>query len=649
MRRLNLSLSKPELLTSTEDVLAACAQFREAGTVAIDTEATGLDHVNDVALFASLSDGKRRVAVRADSQEFEALASLLQDPQVVKALHNAKFDAWMLANRGMKMVGPWHDTLVMASMSDSSRSSKKLKDLLVSLYGPNDPRTLQYADFSETFGKVTRKKTAEMLIKAAPIEKVVQYATCDAWGTLQIYHTLRKQLQGIRTWRGDTLWNLFETIEVPFTEILWGMERQGIRIDVGRLEQLKADWTKELQDLELRFAQAVGRPINIRSNPQLSEYFLLEKNLSTARRTGGGESGEAKASLDKVTLGIWAEAGIEEAKLVLHYRQLDKLVGTYTDPLLAARDSRDRIHTSFTQLVDTGRLASSDPNLQNIPTRTKDGKKIRECFITEDGMRLGVYDYDQLEMKLAAVLSNDPNMLRIIQEGKDIHSGNAAVAFNVPYEAIMAAVAAKDALGAARQRGEEGVPLTERLLELLVYRDRAKTIGFETLYGGGIRKLALLLGCSVDKAIEIQTTFFAPFQVLLQCIKQTHAEARENLSVQTITGRYRALPAARYDNTPAQAEAFRQSWNSKVQGSAADAAKLAMIRVWDDRHLQELGNRLLLQVHDELIVEFPTEHGDEVDALVRHHMEHAFDSVGLALPIPLTSSGKWAANWAAAK
>jgi DNA polymerase-1 len=649
MQRLNLDTGRPQLLTSTEEVLQTCTSFREKGEVAIDTESTGLRVTQDVALFIGLSDGDRRVAVKVDSEEFAALESLLGDPKVVKILHNAKYDAWMLANRGMKMVGPWHDTLVMASMSDSSRSSKKLKDLLVSLYGPDDERSIRYSDFSETFGKVTKKKSAKELLQGAPIEKVLQYITCDAWGTFQIYRTLRKQLQKIRNWRDQTLWELFTSIEVPFTEVLWGMERQGAKIDVGKLEQLGADWTKELQETELKFAQSVGRPININSVPQLRDYFLLERDLKTSRRTMGGESGEAKASLDKVTLGLWADSGIVEAAQVLRYRQLGKLVSTYVKPLLELRDTNDRVHTSYTQMVDTGRLASDSPNLQNIPVRTKDGKKIRECFIADEGFDLLVRDYDQLEMKLAAALSGDPNMIRIIREGKDIHSGNASVAFDVPYEDIMSAVAAKDALGKAKQAGLPGVPLTSYQLLCLEHRDRSKTIGFETLYGGGIRKLAVLLKCGVEKAIEVQTRFFAPFQVLLRFIKRTHEEARSQLCVQTITGRFRTLPAAALDRTAAQAEAFRQAFNTKVQGSGADAVKIAMILVWADPDLHNWGNLLELQVHDELISEVPKEMGERIDQRIAEHMENSLSTVGLKLPIRLTSSGKRAANWAAAK
>jgi len=565
------------------------------------------------------------------------------------AVSNCKFDVHMLANVGMKVKGPWHDTLVMATMSDTSRSSKRLKDLLVSLYGPDDERSIRYSDFSETFGKVTKKKTAKQLLESAPIEKVLQYATCDAWGTFQIYQTLQKQLKRIHNWRGQDLWQLYTSIEVPFTEVLWGMERRGAKIDVGKLEQLREDWTKEIQDTELKFAQAVGRPININSVPQLRDYFLLERGLKTIRRTVGGESGEAKASLDKVTMGMWVEQGVTEAALVLRYRQLSKLVGTYADPLLKFRDTNDRVHTSYTQMVDTGRLASDEPNLQNIPARSKDGKKIRECFIADDGFELLVRDYDQLEMKLAAALSGDPNMIKIILEGKDIHSGNAAIAFDIPYEGIIAASRAKDTLGKAAQAGLPGEPLTDEQVYYLVCRDRAKTIGFETLYGGGIRKLAVLLKCSVDKAIEIQTKFFAPFQVLLKFIERTHQEARSTLSVQTITGRFRTLPAAALDKTPAQAEAYRQSFNTKIQGSGADAVKLAMILVWFDATLQKLGNQLELQVHDELVNEVPKETGEEIDRLVGEHMQHSLESVGLKLAVPLTSSGKRAQNWAAAK
>jgi len=448
VQRLNLNLDRPQLLTTAEEALQACAYFRERGAVAVDTETTGLDIIRDVPLFIGLSDKIRRVAVQVNTPACDALQELLGDERVVKILFNAKFDAHMLANRGMKLAGPWHDVMVQAAMTESGRSSNQLKDLMVIVYGADDPRSLQYADFSGTFGKVTKKKTAKELLESAPIERVLQYVTCDAWGTFQLYETLSAQLHHIRTWRGQELWRLFHDIEVPYTKVLWDLERTGIRIDPDHLEKLGAAWDIELQGIERKFAQEVGRSINIRSGDQLRDYFILEKGLVTPRKTKGGESGEVKSSIDKVTLEIWANQGIEAAALVKRHRELGVLRSHFIKPLISLRDNRDRVHTTFTQMVRTGRLASDSPNLQNIPVRSEDGKKIRYAFIASEGMVLLDRDYDQLEMKLAAALSGDKNMIAIINDGKDIHAGNAAIAFEddgAVYELIMEGVRLKDA------------------------------------------------------------------------------------------------------------------------------------------------------------------------------------------------------------
>lgn len=655
MQRLNLSLSKPVWLDKPADVVRLGVEVREFGHVAVDTETTGLDIIRDVPLFVGLATPKGRYALRTDSDAFDALSDFISDPNITKILHNTKFDWHMLENRGLKVLGPKHDTLVMAAMSDTSRSSKQLKDLNVSLYGADDPRALRYKDFKSTFGKVTKKKSAEELLKGAPLDKVVQYVTCDAWSTLQNYETLKKQLAHVQNWRGQDLWSLYLQYEVEFTDLLWESERVGTRLDVGELQRLKKEWTEEAQTLEVKFAIACGKPINIRSTPQLRQYFLIDRGLKSLRLTSGGEKGDPVESLDATTLAYWAkELKIEEAAMVLRYRVVNRLVTTYCDSLLESVDAKGRVHTTLNQVgAETGRLSAENPPLHQIPVRTKDGKKIRKCFIADDGMVLIVRDYDQLEMKLTAGLSGDENMIAICNAGKDIHSGNASIAFGKPYEDIMEAVRKKDLPDELKEL------LTEYDLECLEDRRKSKTIGFGTLYGEGLLKLAIQLGFDVstfskkreaiDKAREVRAQFFAPFQKVSDFVDRTHREVEKNRCVQTLLGRFRALPAGSLLKTPAYYEAQRQSFNTKVQGSAADVVKLAMLKIRRDPFLKRVGARQLLQVHDEIMLECPTEFAKDANERFANITENWNEGTGLTLPVRLTTTGKQALNWADAK
>ncbi|NMC34651.1 MAG: hypothetical protein GYA36_19690 [Veillonellaceae bacterium] len=649
MQRIQLDAPEPIWLDDPKAVAGVVRGLRESkAPVALDTETTGLDITRDVPLYISLATPEIRVVLEA--QNAEPLRELLQDEDAILVAHNWKFDAHMMANIGIPIRAKAHDTLVKAGMSDSSRSSLKLKDLGVSLYGADDPASIRYGDFASIFGRPGKGETAGDLLKKAPRQLVVDYVANDSWLTARIDRTLNTQLQRITNWRGMTLWDLFVQVEEPFTHLLWDIERQGVKIDVAKLEQLKVEWTRRIEELEKEFASIAGRPINLSSPSQLRQYFLLDKGLTTNQFTNGGESGEMRQSTGKASLALWAEQGIPEAKILQQYRELRLLRSTFVEGLLSKRDANDRVHGTFNQVgTETGRLSSTDPNLQNIPTRTDQGKRIRECFIAEDGNVLGVRDYDQLEMRLAAAISGDPVMIKIIREGKDIHSGNAAIAFDVPYEAIMEAIAAKE----AKQQ------LTDEQKQLLVFRFRAKTIGFGTLYGEGLLKLAGQLGFDIStdearkKAItearKIRDRFFSSFHVLLADVQRTHRLVEKDLFVQTLMGRIRALPAAALRDTPAYFKALRQAYNTRIQGTAADIAKLAMLRIWRDPDIRREGGRLLLQVHDELMVEMPKLTSQSVFERMGRHMQESYQDMGVRLPVPLTSGGGIASNWAEAK
>lgn len=658
MQRLNVSLTKPVLLERPEDVLRLGEEIQEFGLVSVDTETTGLDIVRDQPLFCGLSTYRGRYALRTDpgSKLCEALAEILGRPNLIIVTHNGKYDRHMLFKRGIVLLGLLYDTMTMAMLSDTSRSSKKLKDLNISLYGADDPRALRYKDFQKTFGKVSKNHNAGDLLSAAPLDTVLQYVTCDTWSTLQNCDVLRRQLTSIINWRGENLWDLYLRYEVPFTNVLWQCEHVGSKVDSAYLTQLGEEWSTETVELEKKFAIAAGRPYNIRSKPDLRRHFMTDLSMPAVHMTDGGASGKPVESVDKTSLEYWAkQCSCETASLVLRYNELRQLLSHFVIPLLDYRDQQDRVHTTFGQgLAETGRLTSETPNLQNIPVRSKDGAKIRRAFIADEGKILVVRDCDQLEMKLAAALSGDEAMMDIIRAGKDIHSGNASVSYHLPYEDIIAAVAKKE-----DPNNKE--PLSEYEKRCIDCRKNSKTIGFETLYGGGLARLAVLLKLpmhpkqerreSLGIARQIQEQFFAPFHRLRAFIDWTHEEVQKSRCIQTLLGRFRQLPAASpgMKGSPAWAEALRQSFNATIQGTAADVVKLIMLQMQEDPLLIELGAEQRLQVHDEVMLEVPIDTAARANERFRDIATNWNEGTGLQLGIPLTTTGKVAPNWAEAK
>lgn len=667
MQRIQLGVPPAEFFTNPTDILRAFDSMAAGGIVAMDTETSGLDIVVDEPLYVGIATLDRRIAFSVDSQDpdIEGRArrisafqqALDKYPNTVVAMHNAKFDMHMLKNAGVVLPGTVHDIRVMAGMSDSSRSSLELKQLAVIVYGANDLESIRYLDFVENFGRPGKRGkvhvTAADLLRAAPVDKISDYVTADSWTTFKLHRTLESQLREIRTWKGQTLWDLFNTYEVPFTRLLWDCELTGMRVDAHALSHLKTEWEKEIETLEKEFCTLAGRVINLRSTDQVRKYFLLEKGLKVVKYSAGGESGEVKASTSKDALAVWANQGVREAQILTRFREVDQLLKNFVRPLIrkAGYDKRSRVHTNLNQVgAETGRLSSSDPNLQNIPVRTDDGRKIREAFIAEEGNCLVVRDYEQLEMKITAGLSGDRAMLQIIHEGKDIHAGNASIAFNVPYEEIMEAVRLKEEIEEAHAKGlETNAKLTPEQKKLVGYRKDAKAIGFGTLYGEGAKKLSIQLGCTIEEAKAKRKLFFSKFTAVQDLIQKTHLRVQRELQVQTLMGRVRALPAAGMRDGPAFWKALRQSFNTEIQGTAADIAKLAMLRIWRDERIRELGGHLLNQVHDELIVECPISAADEINDRMEMHMRDCVKDLGVALPLEFTSSGRPCPNWAAGK
>jgi DNA polymerase-1 len=389
------------------------------------------------------------------------------------------------------------------------------------------------------------------------------------------------------------------------------MESTGILVDRELLGEMSRGFSKELMALEFDIYKAAGGEFNINSTPQLRTVLFERLKLPVQKRTKTG------ASTDVEVLEQLAALGHEVPRLLMEYRELTKLKSTYVDALPGyIRAETGRVHTSFNQTgAATGRLSSSDPNLQNIPVRTKRGGEIRRAFIAPPGHQLLIADYSQIELRLLAHLSGDPSFVAAFQRGGDIHRQTATVIFNVPEEKVT---------------GE--------------MRARAKTINFATIYGQGALALSRQLGITLEEAKAFIKHYFERFSGVRAWLDKTVEEARQRGFVETLFGRRRYVPELRDRNFSIRAFGERTATNSPLQGSAADLIKIAMIRIHNALKRDRLTTRMLLQVHDELVFEMPESERLLAEGLVKREMEGVAD-----LAVPLVVSIGAGKNWIDAK
>ncbi|HVF40680.1 MAG TPA: DNA polymerase I, partial [Gemmatimonadaceae bacterium] len=400
---------------------------------------------------------------------------------------------------------------------------------------------------------------------------------------------------------------LLQDIEMPLVHVLARMEQTGITIDIPWFASLKDRFQKEREAVEKKIYETAGEHFNINSNQQLREILFEKLKLPVLKRTSTG------ASTDASVLQELAEQGETLPTLLLEYRELSKLENTYLDTLpgLLNPDTR-RLHTSFNQTVaSTGRLSSSDPNLQNIPIRRELGRDIRRGFIPRHGWTLVSADYSQIELRLLAHLSNDESFVAAFNAGGDIHRQTASIIFDVELDAVTPDM-----------------------------RARAKTINFATIYGQGAHALSRQLHISNAEAREFITRYFERFSGVRRYLDSMVDYARTNGYVQTIFHRRRYIPELRDRNFNVRAFGERTAANSPIQGSAADLIKIAMIRIDRMIRAKELDSRMLLQVHDELVFEAPPTELEALTEAVRHEMEHA-----ATLSVPLVVDIGTGRNW----
>lgn len=613
-----------------EEVVLECSR---QPVVAIDTETTGLEIWKRVPLFFSLSWGSRRICLPVEA--LHRFRDVLADPEKEWVLCNAKFDKHMLANVGHLLKGKLLDVSVMHSL----------------LY-EEMPHGLDFMGeqilgwrWKDMFSDWDKKKCPEVgdylmsLFHNDP-QKLIEYASNDAFGTMQLYLKLKDELETTPTYslypdRYRTLWDYFYKTQVDYTRVLWKCERNGILIDAKYLSDVSNKAGRDLAMVEREIVKAAGGLINMNSPKQMKEYFVDKLGLKPLSWNAPNANGVKSPKIDYDFLEHHARTS-PTAKWMLQQRDLSKLKNTYADGLPRFFDSNGRIHATLNQNVArTGRLSSSDPNLQNIPNPEDDPWQIRAAFISSPGKHLIDFDYSALEMKLLAAASCEPGMIEAFNKGLDPHAYNGSITFNLPYEDIIKA------------KKKEKKDLDDYDKKCLSARKNVKTtVGFGVLYGMGTRSLAARLGCSETEAEEITKAFLARNPAVNTYMEETKEEAYRKGYAYTLMGRRRYLPQIASGVGYIRGRAERQAGNHPIQGTAAEATMMSMILIDDAQLDRRFGCDMLLQIHDELVFECPDETVDEAMGEIKQWMEHPFPT---DLPVELSTEGKKARNWAEAK
>jgi DNA polymerase-1 len=523
------------------------------------------------------------------------LRSLLTDSAVPKAGHNIKYHWQVLREARVELAGVQFDTMLASFVLDPGRRSHAVDTLCLEHLG----RAMQ------TYEDVAGKGKTEIPFAEVPVEAAASYCGADSGTVLALHDFFAPSLKGM------ALEPLLRDLEMPLLEVLVDMEWEGIAIDRALFARLSDELSSDLRRLEGEIARAAGGELNINSPRQLASVLFQKHNLPVLKKTKSGPSTDADV-LEQL-----AAMGHELPRLILEYRELQKLKSTYVDTLPTRINRKTgRIHTSFNQAgAATGRLSSSEPNLQNIPVRTPRGEEIRRGFVPRAGWVFLVADYSQIELRINAHLSGDPAFIEAFRQGGDIHRQTAALIFNVPPEQVT---------------GE--------------MRARAKTINFATIYGQGAFALSRQLGISQDEARSFITRYFERFAGVRAFLDRQIQLAREQGYVETLFKRRRYIPEIRDRNFNMRAYGERNAQNSPLQGSAADLIKLAMIRIHAAIRQRGLASRMLLQVHDELVFDVPPGEVETMTQLVRSHMEGVAE-----LKVPLVVDIGVGANWLEAK
>jgi DNA polymerase-1 len=580
-------------------------KLQQAELFAFDTETTSLNYSDaqvvgvsfaiqvGQAAYIPLAHDYPDVPAQLDREAvLTALKPLLEDANKAKLGQNLKYDAHVLANHGIQLRGIAHDTMLQSYVLNSTATRHNMDDLAKYYLGVD---TIHYED-------VAGKGAKQIGFQEVAIETAAEYACEDADITLRLHQTLSQQLQ-----QQASLWALYQDIEMPLVDVLTRIEANGVLIDSAMLDQQSLELANRMVGIEQQAHDLAGSAFNLSSPKQIQEILFERQNLPILKKTPKGQPSTDESVLQELALDY------PLPKLIIDHRSMSKLKSTYTDKLpQQVNNKTGRVHTSYHQAVAaTGRLSSSDPNLQNIPIRSEEGRKIRQAFIAAPGYKIIAADYSQIELRIMAHLSGDAGLLAAFSQGVDVHSATAAEVFDVPLDSV-----------------------TNDL------RRSAKAINFGLIYGMSAFGLAKQLGLPRDKAQAYINLYFERYPGVKQYMDDIREQAKQNGYVETLFGRRLYLPDINARNAAQRQYAERTAINAPMQGTAADIIKLAMLAC--DQWLNDSGvdAKMIMQVHDELVFEVAESQLESCMTKIREIMSNAAE-----LHVPLLVEVGVGENW----
>ena len=615
------------LITKLSDLQNLIDECIKCGVIAVDTETDSINAVQANLVGVSIStkpgtayyiplrhiensvpllideklDQKDKIEQINFDSAINLLKKILQDPSIIKVGHNIKYDMLVFSQKrnGSINLYPVHDTMCMSYVNDANRYSHKLDSLAKDFF---DHETIKYDDVC---GRGAKQVTFD---KIHPND-VLNYAAEDADFCLRIFLALKEELFISK------LNSVYERIERPLINVIANMEKEGILIDKGALKSLSIEFQDKLTLIQKKIYELCGEEFNIASPKQLGEILFEKLNLPQDKKSKTGNYSTSISVLEGLST-----KGFEIADLIIEWRTLSKLKSTYTDALQESINKQTkRVHTSYSMAsASTGRLASTNPNLQNIPIRTSDGRRIREAFIARDGYKLISADYSQIELRLMAHAANETEMIKAFNENVDIHSQTASKVFGIPIEDLDSEI-----------------------------RRSAKAINFGIIYGISAFGLSKQLSCSQSEAKNFIESYFDQFPKIKSYMDAMIENAKMNGYVETFFGRRIPIKGINSKNFQERSFAERQSINAPIQGSAADIIKRAMIKIHNVFQEKNIESKMLLQVHDELVFECPKDEINTVSNLIKKEMEQANLPL-FPLNIPIVVDFGEADNWSEA-
>ena len=615
------------LITKLSDLQNLIDECIKCGVIAVDTETDSINAVQANLVGVSIStkpgtayyiplrhiensvpllineklDQKDKIEQINFDSAINLLIKILEDPSIIKVGHNIKYDMLVFSQKrnGSINLYPVHDTMCMSYVNDANRYSHKLDSLAKDFF---DHETIKYDDVC---GRGAKQVTFD---KIHPND-ALNYAAEDADFCLRIFLALKEELFISK------LNSVYERIERPLINVIANMEKEGILIDKSTLNALSIEFQDKLTLLQKKIYELCGEEFNIASPKQLGEILFEKLNLPQDKKSKTGNYSTSISVLEGLST-----KGFEIADLIIEWRTLSKLKSTYTDALQESINKQTkRVHTSYSMAsASTGRLASTNPNLQNIPIRTSDGRRIREAFIARDGYKLISADYSQIELRLMAHAANETEMIKAFNENVDIHSQTASKVFGIPIEDLDSEI-----------------------------RRSAKAINFGIIYGISAFGLSKQLSCSQSEAKNFIESYFSQFPKIKSYMDAMIENAKMRGYVETFFGRRIPIKGINSKNFQERSFAERQSINAPIQGSAADIIKRAMIKIHNVFQEKNIESKMLLQVHDELVFECPKDEISYVSNLIKKEMEQANLPL-YPLNIPIVVDFGEADNWSEA-